>query len=72
MAGISGTSISSGATGSPRASVVLLACVISLFFIWGGITSLYMLIVGITTAISFIIFLEMLGLGAHEEKTAPK
>jgi len=40
MAGISGTSISSGATGSPRASVVLLACVISLFFIWGGITSL--------------------------------
>jgi FHS family L-fucose permease-like MFS transporter len=40
MAGISGISTTNGAAASPRAPVALLVCVISLFFIWGGITSL--------------------------------
>jgi MFS transporter, FHS family, L-fucose permease len=40
MAGIPATVAVTQTSDSPRASVVLLACVISLFFIWGGITSL--------------------------------
>jgi FHS family L-fucose permease-like MFS transporter len=40
MAGVSATVAAAQPSDSPRASVVLLACVISLFFIWGGITSL--------------------------------
>ncbi len=40
--------------------------------LWGGLTSLYMLIVGICTGICFMIFVEMLGLGADEEKTGSK
>jgi FHS family L-fucose permease-like MFS transporter len=40
MAGVSATVAATQTSDSPRASVVLLTCVISLFFIWGGITSL--------------------------------
>ena len=40
MAGVSATVAATQTAESPRASVILLACVISLFFIWGGITSL--------------------------------